>query len=110
MQCNLVFFPNGQLKEINMIYAYAKLTVTNPEALAHYREVAGPALAKHGGKAEIASKSLTVLDGSPDTPDLAALLSFPDKAAAIAWANDPDLEDVHALRRSVGGSNILLLG
>jgi uncharacterized protein (DUF1330 family) len=110
MRRDLVFSPNEQLKDIKVIYAYAKLTVTNPEALAQYREVAGPALAKHGGKAESAAKTFTVLDGSPDTPDLAALLSFPDKAAAIAWANDPDLEDVHALRRSVGGSNILLLG
>jgi uncharacterized protein (DUF1330 family) len=37
--------------EANMIYAYAKLTVTNPEALAQYRDVAGAALEKHGGKA-----------------------------------------------------------
>lgn len=93
-----------------MIYAYAKLTVTNPQALAKYRDVAGPALAKHGGKAESAAKEFTVLDGSPDAPDVAALLSFPDKAAAMAWANDPELEDVHALRRSAGGSDILLLG
>lgn len=93
-----------------MIYAYAKLTVTNPQALAQYRDVAGPALAKHGGSVESAVKEFTVLDGSPDTPDVAALLSFPDKAAAMAWANDPELENVHALRRSAGGSDILLLG
>ncbi|AKS46974.1 Uncharacterized conserved protein, DUF1330 family [Octadecabacter temperatus] len=93
-----------------MIYAYAKLTVTNPQALAKYRDVAGPALAKHGGKAESAAMEFTVLDGSPDAPDVAALISFPDKAAAMAWANDPELEDVHVLRRSAGGSDILLLG
>ena len=93
-----------------MIYAFAKLTVNNPEALAQYREVAGSALAKHGGKVESATKDFTVLDGSPDAPDTAALLSFPDKEAALAWANDAQLEDVHALRRSAGGSDILLLG
>lgn len=92
-----------------MIYAYAKLTVTNPEALAEYRDVAGAALAKHGGKVESASREFTVLDGAPETPDVAALLSFPDKDAAMAWASDPDLADVHALRRSAGGSDILLL-
>ena len=93
-----------------MIYAYAKLTVTKPDALAEYREVAGGALAKHGGKVEGNTRSPTVLDGTPDIPDVAALLSFPDKDAALAWANDPDLKRVHALRRSAGGSDILLLG
>lgn len=93
-----------------MIYAYAKLTVTNSQALAQYRELAGPALAKHGGKVESAAKEFTALDGSPDAPDTAAILSFPDKEAALAWANDPELEDVHTLRRNGGSSDIMLLG
>lgn len=93
-----------------MIYAYAKITVTNPEALAAYRDVAGDALAKHGGKVESAAREFTVLDGAPDMPDVAALLSFPDKESAIAWSQDPDHADVHALRRSAGGSDILLIG
>jgi uncharacterized protein (DUF1330 family) len=96
--------------ETLMIYAYAKLTVTNPDALAEYRDVAAAALAKHGGKVESATREFTVLDGSPDMPNVGALLSFPDKDAALAWANDPDLADIHALRRSAGGSDILLLG
>ena len=93
-----------------MIYAFAKLTVTNPEALAQYRDMAGEALAKHGGKVESASGEFTVLDGAPEAPNVAALLSFPDKDAALAWAGDPELSDVHALRRSAGASDILLLG
>ena len=66
-----------------MIYAYAKLTVTNPDALAEYRDVAGEALAKHGGKVESATGAFTVLDGAPDAPNVAALLSFPNKEAAM---------------------------
>jgi len=93
-----------------MIYAYAKLTVTNPDALIKYRDVAGAALAKHGGKVEGAAQEFTVLDGAPEIPNAAALLSFPDKTAALAWVNDPELADVHALRRDAGGSDILLLG
>ena len=93
-----------------MIYAYAKLTITDPDALAEYREVAGAALAKHGGQVEDTTREFTVLDGTPDMPNVVALLSFPDKNAALAWANDPELKDVHALRRSAGGSDILLLG
>ena len=69
-----------------MIYAYAKITVTNPQALAEYRDVANAALAKHGGKVEVAVREFTVLDGAPDMPNVAALLSFPDKDSAIAWS------------------------
>ena len=93
-----------------MIYAIAKLGVLNPDALAQYRDVAGAALAKHGGAVAGAARDFTVLDGAPNAPDVAAVLQFPDRDAALAWANDPDLADVHALRRSAGTSDILLLG
>lgn len=92
-----------------MIYAFARLTVTDPQALAAYREKAGAALARHGGKVEQATKDFEILDGAPEVPQTAALLSFPDREAALAWANDPDLVETHALRRSAGGSDILLM-
>ena len=92
-----------------MIYAYAKLTVKNPNALNAYREKAGEALARHGGKVEQASGQTISPDGRPDLPDVAAILSFPDRAAAEAWINDPDLAAVHDLRRDAGASDILLL-
>ena len=93
-----------------MIYAIVHLTITNPDSLAAYRDHAADALARHGGKVESAAKALTVLEGTPATPDLCAVLSFPDKAAAMAWIEDPDLAEVHALRRGAGRSDILLVG
>ncbi|MEP2534333.1 DUF1330 domain-containing protein [Shimia sp.] len=93
-----------------MVFAYAKLTVTNPEALAQYREKAGPALARHGGKVEQGSADTIVLDGAPDLPDVAAILSFPDRESALGWINDPELAQTHDLRRSAGASDIVLLG
>lgn len=92
-----------------MIYAYAKLTVSNPEALAAYREQAGPALARHGGKVAQGSGAALAIDGAPDIPDVAAILTFPDKDSALGWINDPELAEIHALRRSAGGSDIILL-
>ncbi len=97
-------------KDFNVIYAYVKITVTVPSALAQYREVAEQALAKHGGKVVSVSSEFTVLDGSPDEPDVGAVLSFPDRTSAIKWASDPELKDIHEMRRSAGGSDILLLG
>ncbi|MBM7068442.1 DUF1330 domain-containing protein [Actibacterium sp. 188UL27-1] len=93
-----------------MIYAYVSLTVTNPDSLAKYREQGAPALARHGGKVETATAETSVLDGSPNLPDMAALLSFPDRGAALAWINDPELAETHALRRGAGASDIVLLG
>ncbi|KPA21130.1 hypothetical protein shim_25950 [Shimia sp. SK013] len=93
-----------------MIYAIAKMSVKNPEALAQYRDVAGAALEKHGGKVATATGEFTALEGEPEMPNMAALLSFPDKEAAMAWINDPDIADVHDLRRRGGESSILLLG
>jgi len=93
-----------------MIYAYAKLTVTNPASLDAYRPKAAEALARHGGAVAAASKDISVLDGAPDMPDVAAILTFPDKDAAYAWINDPSLADVHDLRRGAGASDILVLG
>ena len=93
-----------------MIYAFAELTVTDPKSLDAYRLKASEALARHGGKVEAASADSTALDGNPGIPDVAALLSFPNRAAAMAWIEDPDLADIHALRRSAGASDITLLG
>jgi len=93
-----------------MIYAIFKANVKSPDALAAYRDQAGAALAKHGGKVEQATPTPTALDGSPSLPNVAALLSFPDKSAAQAWINDPDLAALHDLRRSAGQTEILLLG
>ena len=92
-----------------MVYAYAHITVINPESLAEYATRAADALAKHGGKVESGSKAFTALDGAPIVPDVAAILSFPTTEAAIAWANDPELEDLHNLRRNAGTSDIILL-
>lgn len=93
-----------------MIYAVFKATITDPAALAAYRDRAGAALARHGGKVEQATPAASALDGAPEVPDVVAILSFPDAGAARAWINDQDLADLHALRRSAGPSEILLLG
>ncbi|WP_246139480.1 DUF1330 domain-containing protein [Falsiphaeobacter marinintestinus] len=92
-----------------MTYAVFKAIVTNPEALAAYRDQAGAALARHGGKVEQASATPEALDGKPTIPSVTAILSFPDADAARAWINDPELAELHDLRRSAGQTEIMLL-
>ena len=90
-------------------HAVVTLRVTNPESLGQYREKAGEALARHGGAVVQASPELTAIEGTPDLPTAMAIVRFPDRAAATAWIEDPDLQAVHDLRRNSGTTEIILL-
>ena len=92
-----------------MIYAYVDMNITNPESLGQYREVAGAALQKHGGTVLTAGKDNMTIEGVHKAPDMAAILSFPDKPAALAWINDPELASVHTLRRGAGEVSIIVI-
>lgn len=91
------------------VHALALITVTDKEILARYREQAGAALARHGGQVVAADPTPIVLEAADSAPDIAALISFPDVAAAKAWRMDPELADVHALRNQGGKSTIVML-
>lgn len=90
-------------------FAIAHLTVSNPDSLAAYREKAADALAKHGGTVVQASADVIAIEGEPAMPNMIAVIQFPDQAAAVAWKNDPDLQDVHALRLNSGKTEIICL-
>ncbi len=90
-------------------YAFATLDVTHPEKLAAYREKAGAALAKHGGKILQASDSPTVLEGDVTPPQIAVVLEFETREGAERWRADPDLAETHTLRTGSGTTSITLL-
>lgn len=90
-------------------YAFVNLAITNPDSFAAYRERAGEALKKHGGAPLEVSKEAEVIEGTEKAPSVAVILTFPDRAAAKAWINDPELKEVHALREGSGSSTITLL-
>lgn len=90
-------------------HAIVTLNVTKPEKLAIYREKATEALAKHGGSILQASPEPILLEGEAEFPQMVALLAFPDRDSAIAWKNDPDLAEIHALRMDSGKTTIILL-
>lgn len=91
------------------VQALAMITITDKTSLAAYREQAAEALAKHGGSLVAADPAPLVLEAAGDTPDLAALLAFPNADAARAWIDDPALADIHALRNGGGKSTIIVL-
>lgn len=90
-------------------YAFVTLDVTNPDKLAAYREVAGDALAKHGGKVLQGSMEPVVLEGDIPAPPMAVVLEFETREGATSWHADPDLMATHALRTGSGKTAITLL-
>ena len=93
-----------------MIYATVQLTVTDPDTFAAYAQKAGPALEKWGAKPVAMTTDPTRLDGEGPLPGRMVLLSFPDRDAALGWINDPEIQDVHALRRASGEISTILIG
>lgn len=92
-----------------MVYAFVQITITDPDSFAAYAEQAGALLQKWGAKPEAMTTAPERLEGDAAAPTRAVLLSFPDADAARGWINDPDAQDVHALRRGSGVSEITLI-
>ena len=93
-----------------MVYAYVNMNITQPESLAKYREHAAAALSKYGGAVLVAGKENQVIEGNANVPDMAAILTFPDKDAALSWINDSELAEVHQMRQGAGDVSIVLIG
>jgi len=91
-------------------YVVVTLNITDADTLAKYRAVAVDALNKHQGKVASASGNVEILEGAPATPDSMVVLEFPDHDHARAWRNDPELQDIHALRMGGADTAIYLLG
>lgn len=76
-----------------------------PEYAARVHEIA----AKHGGKYLSRSGNIEVLEGGSDELTLIALIQFPDKEAAKAFANDPEYAPFGKARKAGSKSTLLLI-
>ena len=90
-------------------YVIVQLTPKNPELLEKYFAVGRAAVEKHGGAAIAGGPDRIVLEDNGAGAPASVLLSFPTKDAAQAWIEDPELTDVHALRRNGANTTITLL-
>jgi len=88
-------------------YAVAHIAPKDPETFARYRDAAGAALAKHGGRVVQVAAAPFKLEGCGPVPKAMALLEFPSAAAARAWHGDPGLADTHRLRTD--GADVTLI-
>lgn len=92
-----------------MAHLYVQITVTDPDIFAQYAAAAGPALAKYGATPVAMTTAPERLEGDAPPPSRAVVLAFPDTEAVQGWLHDPDLAEVHALRRASGRSEMTLL-
>ncbi|HZV97392.1 MAG TPA: DUF1330 domain-containing protein, partial [Methylophilaceae bacterium] len=65
--------------------------------------------AKHGGKYLSRSGNIEVLEGNAPDLTLIALIQFPDKQAAKAFANDPEYAPFGKARKEGSISTLLLI-
>lgn len=91
-------------------YATVQLIMKDVEAFGQYRDVAGEALRKYGGKVVAGGPETEVLEDTGAGDCIMALLEFPDKDSAHGWINDPDLQHIHDKRKAGASTRISLLG
>jgi uncharacterized protein (DUF1330 family) len=90
-------------------YVVVQLILKDAEVFAAYRAKGGAALAKHGGQPIAGGPEIEVLEDTGAGPSTCLIVAFPDAEAARAWINDPELAEVHAMRRDGAQTTILLL-
>ena len=90
-------------------YLIADVTVTDdswvPEYAARVHEIA----ARHGGRYLSRSGNIDTLEGKPLGSTLIALIEFPTKQAARAFAEDPDYAPFARARKAGSVSNFHLI-
>jgi uncharacterized protein (DUF1330 family) len=91
-------------------YVIVDMLVTDPDAYARYRDLAGPAVARYGGRYVARGGATEVLEGDR-VPNRTVLLEFPDPDAARRWYDSPEYGEARAVRANAAtGSFVLVEG
>lgn len=91
-------------------YLIFELRITDPEAWAEYRRVAGPVMAAGGGRFVVNSDAAEPLEGGWK-PALISVVEFPSRAAARAfYDSDAYRRTIPLRRRAAEGRGILVDG
>jgi uncharacterized protein (DUF1330 family) len=72
-------------------YLVIIITVTQPEKFENYRKLAGPAVARYGGKYLVRGGARTVLEGKFDGNRL-VVVEFPSSDDARTFYNSPEYQ------------------
>lgn len=90
-------------------YLIAEVEITDDAWVPAYAAAVHNMVHKHGGKYLSRSGNIDVLEGSPPKATLIALLQFPSKDAAKAFAADPEYAPFGAARKAGSVSRFRLI-
>jgi len=89
-------------------YVIGDLEVTNPDLMGEYAAKAGPTVGAHGGKAIVLGGAAETVEGDWQ-PKRLVVLEFPDMAAAKAWYNSPEYQELLPMRLEASNGNLVMV-
>ena len=89
-------------------YVVVDIEVTDPTGFQEYLNVAGPIVAKYGGRLLAAGPPATLLEGSWQ-PKGVTLIEFPSVERAQQWHTAPEYQIPKQLRQRAAKCHIVLL-
>lgn len=89
-------------------YLIADIRVDDVDRYQDYVANVPALVARHGGRYRVRGGAVDVLEG-PWSPGRLVILEFPDRAAALAFYNDPAYAPFKALRQAVTASAVAIV-
>lgn len=91
------------------VFLIAEVKVTDPAWIPDYAAEVHEIAARHGGRYLSRSGNIEDLEGEPTDVTLIALIQFPSRADALAFANDPAYAPFGAARKAGSISHFRLI-
>ena len=89
-------------------YVIGNIEVTNPDLMKEYAGKAGLTIEAHGGKAIVVGGEAEGVEGDWQ-PKRLVVLEFPDMAAATAWYNSPEYQEILPMRLQASNSELVMV-
>ena len=89
-------------------YVVTQATVTNAEAYAEYAKLAGPCVAKHGGKFLVRGGKVDKMEGNW-IPNRLVVVEFPSVEAAKKFYNSPEYQAARQKRLAAADFNLVVV-
>ncbi|MDG2315671.1 MAG: DUF1330 domain-containing protein [Gammaproteobacteria bacterium] len=89
-------------------YLIADISLHNVERYQDYIDNVPDLIKRHGGRYQVRGGNVDILEGSY-SPSRLVVLEFPDRAAALAFYNDPDYRPYKHLRQSISDGTLVLV-
>lgn len=89
-------------------YFVCTMRIHDPETYRKYTALTPAIVARHGGRFLTRGDEVITCEGERFA-DRMVLIEFPDRAAALAWYNDPAYQDASKFRRAAAQNGRMLL-